>query len=164
MTSAANAPRITPPTPQTRATAYTVTMFREPTIDSHVFDITIEETAPGRWAVRHLGSCLSNVEQWDYEPISSDRTDEWLNAHRFPFPLAREMAERAAPDIVVNGYRAVDVAAKAKASRLCGLRVPDLSVEDGSRQFECGLAASHGGLHHDTEKGHKWADIQVTWS
>jgi hypothetical protein len=110
MTSTADAPRTAPLAPQVRATAYTVTMFREPTIDCHVFDITVEETAPGRWAVRHLGSCLSSVEEWDYEPISSSRTDEWLDEHRFPFPLTREMAERAAPDVVVNGHRAGDVA------------------------------------------------------
>lgn len=115
MTSAANAPQTAPLVPQVRATAYTVTMFREPTIDSHVFDLTIEETAPNRWAVRHLGSCLSSVGEWEHEPISSSRTDEWLNAHRFPFPLAREMAEFAAPEVTVNGYRAADVAARRSA-------------------------------------------------
>jgi hypothetical protein len=99
--------------PLTRPTAYTVSMFAEPTIDSHVFDITIEETAPGRWAVRHLGKCLSVVGEWDHEPISSSRTDEWLNEHRFDLRTAREQAEFEAPNIVVNGYRAAGVALRA---------------------------------------------------
>jgi hypothetical protein len=35
------------------------------------------------WAVRQMGNCLAIDGQWDYEPIPSSRTPEWMTAHRF---------------------------------------------------------------------------------
>lgn len=96
----------------TRPTSYTVTCFREPTIDSHVFDIPVDETAPGRWAVRRGKRCLSVFDTWEWEPIPSERDDDWLAAHRFDLRLALEMAQRVAPDVTVNGHRAADEATR----------------------------------------------------
>jgi len=40
--------------------------------------------AGARWAVRSLfGLAMSTTGEWDDEPCPSERTDEWLNAHRF---------------------------------------------------------------------------------
>lgn len=35
------------------------------------------------WAARYESRCLSTSGQWDYEPLPSSRTDEWLAQHRF---------------------------------------------------------------------------------
>lgn len=40
--------------------------------------------APESWAVRRGSYCMSTAGEWDIEPWASDRTDEWLAAHRFP--------------------------------------------------------------------------------
>jgi hypothetical protein len=61
------------------------------------------------WAARWMGRCLNRRGQWDLEPIPSDRTDRWLASHRFPFDEAMRLAEKAAPDVTVNGLRAAEV-------------------------------------------------------
>lgn len=35
------------------------------------------------YAVRQSGSCMSTDGEWDYEPMPSSRTDEWLARFRF---------------------------------------------------------------------------------
>lgn len=48
--------------------------------------VTIVQTGqrPEAWAIRNDPLCLSVNGTWDYEPMPSNRTREWLDDHRFP--------------------------------------------------------------------------------
>jgi hypothetical protein len=61
--------------------------------------------------VVRLGDCLGIDGTWDYEAQPSSREDDWLDRHRFDLDTALDLAVKAAPDIVVNGRRAGDLAA-----------------------------------------------------
>jgi hypothetical protein len=81
------------------------------------FRITVEwrgrdEQGRDRWAVCHMGECLSLDGAWDYEPSSSGRDDAWLAAHRFNLDTALRLARQAAPAVTVNNVTAADVAAR----------------------------------------------------
>jgi hypothetical protein len=71
-----------------------------------VFDITVELVSADRWAVRHDGHCLGRDGVWDHEPDPAARDGVWLDWHRMDLPTALALAERAAPDLMVNGRRA----------------------------------------------------------
>lgn len=95
----------------TRTTSYTVTCFAAAAHPfAYVFDVKVDETAPGRWAIRRGPACLSAMGTWEYEPIPSERDEDFLAAFRFDLRTALELAERVAPDVVINGRRAGDVA------------------------------------------------------
>jgi hypothetical protein len=36
-----------------------------------------------KWAVRRFGDCMSVDGVWGYEPLPSNRSDDWLASHRF---------------------------------------------------------------------------------
>lgn len=59
---------------------------------------------PDLWAVRLRGHCLSTTGKWDHEPLSSERSDEWLAAHRFQTATAAISAARAAMKGDANGH------------------------------------------------------------
>ena len=51
--------------------------------------LTVEARGDDRWAVKRDGcECLSVSGKWDYEPLPSSRTDEWMAAHRFDYEEA----------------------------------------------------------------------------
>ncbi|MDF8363310.1 MULTISPECIES: hypothetical protein [Achromobacter] len=52
-----------------------------------------------RWAVRTLfqGVCLSHSGEWVDEPSPSNRSEEWLRAHRFHSLKAAVLAAKTAP-------------------------------------------------------------------
>lgn len=68
-----------------------------------MLDLSVEQTAPDRWAVRCNGRCYDIAGQPDYEPIPSYREDEWLDRFRFDLPTAMDVARRVAPTLVSNG-------------------------------------------------------------
>lgn len=55
-----------------------------------------------RWAVTRNGDCLNRAGTWDYEPLPSDRTDDWLKEHRFD---TRDEAFEAARKALSTGER-----------------------------------------------------------
>ncbi len=65
----------------------------------------------GTWAVRRMGRCLGADGEWDWESVPSERTDEWLHAHRFDLETALKLAAEAAPHLVINGMTAADMTA-----------------------------------------------------
>lgn len=93
------------------ATAYTVSALPEPIPDADSWAIIVEYRGHGRWAACHGRRCLSAAGRWDWEPIPSERDDEWLADHRFTLPAALSVAERAAPLVTVNGRTPADVLA-----------------------------------------------------
>ena len=94
--------------PRVEVTQYTVTVFPEDSINRHVYDITVEQRAPGRWAVCRMRECLDASGEWDWEPIPSERDDGWKALHRFDLDTALRLAREAAPGVVVNGRTAVE--------------------------------------------------------
>jgi hypothetical protein len=96
------------PTVTVEATAYTVSAVPETIQDWDLFAITVERTAPGRYAIRRRSRCLSTDLVWEWESIPSDRTDEWLATHRFDLDTALRLAKEAAPAVTVNGHTVAD--------------------------------------------------------
>lgn len=82
-------------------TTYTVNLNAEP----HEW-ITVVLTCPAgqgphkppedTWAVRQLGRCLNDEEEWEWEPIPSSRDDEFLARTRWGWREATERALRVA--------------------------------------------------------------------
>lgn len=99
------------------ATAFTVSILPSDNINHHLYAIKVEYRGRGTWAVSWMGECLGADGEWDYEPIPSERSDEWLAAHRFDLEAALRLAQEVAPDVVVNGISAVQAAIRIEASR-----------------------------------------------
>ena len=95
-------------------TRYTVSIFppeHQGHIDADLFEIQVERTGPGRWAVRRNGRCLNADGHWDYESIPSERTDEWLALYRHSLEDALRLADVEAPLIRTNGKTATEMLA-----------------------------------------------------
>jgi hypothetical protein len=103
------------PEPVVRVSRYTVSCLPESETQRGSWDINVEERGEGRWAVLHIGQCLGSDGRFVYEPSPSNRTDEFLAAHRFGLDEALALAKRAAPDVVVNGMKPADVVIFCKA-------------------------------------------------
>lgn len=102
-------------TPSTRTTRYEIAVLPESDINYRHYAIQVEYRGDQRWAVLHFGSCLGADGEWDYEPSSTSREDDWLDTHRFPLERALQLAEQAAPDIEVNSITARDILARIAA-------------------------------------------------
>lgn len=95
--------------PVVQATAYSVCCIPEG-IDYELFAIRVEYVGRDRWAVRLRGKrCLGSDGEWDWEPIPSERSDEWLAAHHFDLDTALRLAKEQAPLVTVNGWTVHDV-------------------------------------------------------
>lgn len=95
---------MTIPEPRVLATSYTVSCLPYDDINSDTFSIKVDYAGHGRWAVRFGGSrCLDASGRWDWEPIPSEREDEWLATHRFDLDTALRLAKEQAPHVTVNG-------------------------------------------------------------
>lgn len=89
------------PEPIVRATQYLVTCVLEDKDPGGYRDITVEYRGDDRYAVLRLGWCLGSNGEWDYEMRTSERTDEWLDAHRFDLETALRLAKEAAQDVAL---------------------------------------------------------------
>ncbi|GLZ62860.1 hypothetical protein [Micromonospora sp. NBRC 107095] len=87
-----------------RTTEYTVCALPEDHFDAGMFSITVADRGSGKWAVLRGKLCLGADGTWDFEPIPSDRTDEWKAAHRFDEATAIRLAREAAPKLRINGW------------------------------------------------------------
>lgn len=99
--------------PTIRPVTYAVSLLPEDHRDAHLFEVRVEaraqRNAPDLWAVAWMGRCLGADGEWDYEPIPSSRTDEWLAEHRFDLATAQRLAKQAAPNVEVNGRTAAAI-------------------------------------------------------
>jgi hypothetical protein len=63
-------------------------------------DIYVEEVQGHggvKYAIRMRSCCFGQNEEWEYEPMPSSRTDEWLAEYRWPtLTKARQAAQREA--------------------------------------------------------------------
>lgn len=94
--------------------AYIISAAPDGRPDSHLWYVRVEAglnrgDGTTLWAVRHLGWCLGTDGEWEYEPVSSDRTPEWLAGHRFALEVALPLARQVAPTVVVNGKTAAEL-------------------------------------------------------
>jgi hypothetical protein len=96
------------PEPIVQITRYEVSVLPEDDINRHVFTVFVEHRGADRWAVVRHKQCMNAKGEWSWESIPSEREDEWLAEHRFNRGTALELAQWAAPRIVVNGDTAVD--------------------------------------------------------
>jgi hypothetical protein len=84
--------------------------------DSETWSCTVDYRGEGKWAVLQGAAtglfCLSADGTWDWEMRPSDRTDEWLAAHRFSHAVAMRLAREQAPQVKINGLTALEVLAR----------------------------------------------------
>lgn len=101
-----------------RPSSYTVSILPERNIDTHLYEIRVEERGQidgtTRWAVCRMGQCLNRRGRWDYEMLPSSRTDRWIAGHRFDLDTALRLAKKAAPLITVNGWTVADMLNRTK--------------------------------------------------
>lgn len=95
---------------RTEAVAYTVSAWPQDLADDPErghWTCRVAHRGRGLWAVvrgdADGGPVLDSSGRWDFEPIPSEREDDWLQAHRFPLERALELAREACTGIVVNG-------------------------------------------------------------
>lgn len=70
-------------------------------VDWDMFVIRVISTGAGRWKVMHRMWVLDiNGTDWDTESLPSERTDEWLNQHRFPTAEAALAAAHSIADTI----------------------------------------------------------------
>jgi hypothetical protein len=93
-------PEPTPDEPTVRATRYLVTCMPEHRDPGGYRGVTVEYRGDDRWAVLDGTLCLGSDGRWDRERQSTERDEEWLDAHRFDLGTAWRLAEEQAKDAV----------------------------------------------------------------
>lgn len=100
---------MTSPQIHVRITEVTVSAIPDGNINHDVFSVQVAWRGGETYAVTRRGRCLSAAGTWDYESIPSERTDEWIAAHRFTYDEAYRRAIDVAPTITTNGFTVEDV-------------------------------------------------------
>lgn len=90
---------MTQPEPRVQATRYEVNLLPENADPSGIYAVTVEYRGDDRWAVLRHSLCLSTSGRWDRERNTSEREDDWLDAHRFDLDTALRLAAEQAADI-----------------------------------------------------------------
>lgn len=91
------------------ATAYSYSIFPIGHDWRRHFEIKVEWRGQGRYAITDGHCCLGRDGEWDYEPLNSERTDEWLDEHRFTLEEAQELAAKVAPTLKIKDLTALDI-------------------------------------------------------
>ncbi len=94
---------------EVRTRSYEVSCLPEDSVNNMAWALTVDYRGNDLWAVKHGGQCLDSDGEWDYEPMPSNRTDEWIATHRFNLTRALLLAKEAAPLVRVNGKTAAEV-------------------------------------------------------
>jgi len=114
-----------PPEVHVRPVAYEVSVWPEDAfgdparaMNASLWCVTVTRV-PGikgiRWAIYRgkagSGVCLSRGGSWDFEPVPSSRTENWLSQHLYAtLEDAIERARKAAPFVKVSGRTALELA------------------------------------------------------
>lgn len=90
--------------------------------DAWRLTIVLVDSENDRWGVKRFSYRLNrNTMEWSYEPIPSERTDQWREDHQFTYEEAANAALALVDDLVVNGMTAQEasdyVAARLKKER-----------------------------------------------
>ncbi|WP_045562766.1 hypothetical protein [Streptomyces sp. FxanaA7] len=95
----------TDPAPHIQATCYEVSLLPETADPGGTYSITVEYRGDKRWAVLRHSLCLSSTGRWDRERVTSEREEDWLDAHRFDLDTALRLAGEQAVDIAPAKWR-----------------------------------------------------------
>lgn len=91
------------PEAQAHPTEYTVSCLPLDHPDADSFTLYVRWTGGDRWKVTTMfKDALAADGEWDGEPLPSERTDEWLAAHRFDFDTALALAKEHAPRMTLR--------------------------------------------------------------
>ncbi len=123
------------PEPTVRATRYEVSCLPPDYPDADMFTLTVEWRGGDLWAVKR-GTASYDAEgnrSWgfvwenDREPVTGAEFasyeqghDAWMAAHRFDLGTALDVAKKAAPGVVVNGWTVERVLARIAAEEANG--------------------------------------------
>jgi len=129
---------VTIPEPIVRVTQYAVGILPETNINAPFYEITVDYRGHDRWAVTRHRQCLSLDGEWEWESIPSERTDEWLETHRFDEDTALRLAREQAPHAVVNGRSALDVLRALRDCTTCEHHLPAMPAEEQCNPDGCG--------------------------
>jgi hypothetical protein len=102
------------PDPTVRPVKYAVSCVPEGNVNARHFTVWVEDRGRGLWAVTDGAFCYDANGDAEYEPIPSEREDEWRAKYRFDLDTALALAKRVAPTLTVNGYTVADVLAGAE--------------------------------------------------
>ncbi|MCW2898794.1 MAG: hypothetical protein JWO67_1059 [Streptosporangiaceae bacterium] len=100
--------------PTVRATRYEVSCLPEGNVNARHFTLRVEHRGDGRWCVTDGHNCLGADGTWGYEPLPSNRDDDWMKTHRFDLDTAIQLAKDFAPKLTINGLTAADVLARTR--------------------------------------------------
>ena len=100
--------------PVVRPVKYAVSCVPEGNVNVSSFTVWVEYRGRGLWSVTDGAFCYDANGNAEYEPIPSERDDEWRAKYRFPLDAALALAKRVAPTLTVNGYTVADVLARAE--------------------------------------------------
>lgn len=96
-----------------RLTEVTVSAVPEGNVNHALFSVKVSWRGGETYAVERHRECLGADGEWDYEPLPSGRTDEWIATHRFGYDEALRLAHEACQHITVNFHSVADVLAAA---------------------------------------------------
>lgn len=93
-----------------RPTRYEVSALPEDHLFGHLLTVDVEYRGDGLWAVTlpRVRAVLSVEGEWSYEIAASERTDEWLAAHRFDADTALRLAREKALTLTARGKTAAE--------------------------------------------------------
>lgn len=106
---------MTIPEPSVVTTAYAVSCVPEDNVNAWHFTVKVERRGPDLWSVNDGHFCFAADGSRSYEPIPSERQEDWKARHRFDLDTALALAKRVAPTLRVNGYTVADVLRRADA-------------------------------------------------
>lgn len=70
--------------------------------ESYLYEVSVSYRGKGKYAVIHMNNCWDGSD-WVYEPMSSSRTDEFIEQTRFSLRNAIDIAKTLVPTISING-------------------------------------------------------------
>ncbi len=79
-----------------RVTEVTIATVPEDHVNFRHRSVQVAWRGPGDvYAVTRMRECLAADGTWDWEPQPSDREDDWIATHRFPYQQAVALAATA---------------------------------------------------------------------
>jgi hypothetical protein len=97
----------------TRITEVTVCALPDDHINYDLYAVQVQWRGGETHAVVRHKRCLNAAGEWDWEPLPSSRTDEWIADHRFDYHTALRLAAEVAPSVKCNGVTAAEEAGRA---------------------------------------------------
>lgn len=78
--------------------------------DWEMYAIKVQWRGNDVWAVTRGRQCLNRDGEWEWEPLLSNGSEEFLARCRFDYDTALRLAVDAAPKVRINGRSAAEIA------------------------------------------------------